>query len=97
MTVMSLTAWRALGGFAEQSKSFTSTYREGSGGINRYCRVLKRTLSMLEPYEVKVSCTVLRGLGAGNSPGYPTPREREVLDRRLLARQVTSNVLLFFK
>ena len=75
MTVMSLTAWRALGGFAEQSKSFTSTYREGSGGINRYCRVLKRTLSMLEPYEVKVSRTVLRGLGAGNSPRLPDAPE----------------------
>jgi predicted ATPase len=58
----------------QQSKSFTSTYREGSGGINRYCRVLKRTLSMLEPYEVKVSRTVLRGPGAGNSPRLPDTR-----------------------
>ena len=31
--------------------------------------------SMLEPYEVKVSRTVLRGLGTGNSPRLPdTPK-----------------------
>ncbi|MBT3424191.1 MAG: hypothetical protein HN431_15425 [Bacteroidetes bacterium] len=28
-------------------------------------------LPMLEPDEVKVSCPVLRGLGAGNSPRLP--------------------------
>jgi hypothetical protein len=35
------------------------------------CRVFSYTLSMLEPYEVKVSRTVLRGLGTGNSPRLP--------------------------
>ena len=39
------------------------------------CRVFNYALTMLEPYEVKVSCTVLRGLGAGNSPRLPdTPK-----------------------
>ena len=35
------------------------------------CRVSKDALLMLEPDEVKVSCPVLRGLGAGNSPRLP--------------------------
>ena len=35
------------------------------------CRVFNYTLPMLEPYEVKVSRTVLRGLGAGNSLRLP--------------------------
>ncbi|ETR68387.1 MAG: hypothetical protein OMM_10581 [Candidatus Magnetoglobus multicellularis str. Araruama] len=41
-------------------------------------RVLKKALEMLEPYVVKVTCTVLRGacrlvtvLWAGNSPRLP--------------------------
>ena len=34
---------------------------------------LTELFSMLEPCEVKVSCTVLRGLGAGNSPRLPDP------------------------
>ena len=29
---------------------------------------------MLEPCEVKVSCTVLRGLGSGNTPRLPDDR-----------------------
>jgi hypothetical protein len=33
--------------------------------------VWPHALSMLEPDEVKVSCPVLRGLGAGNSPRLP--------------------------
>ena len=36
-----------------------------------YHRMLHGILSMLELCEVKVSCTVLRGLGAGNSPRLP--------------------------
>ena len=47
----------------------TSSYREGNG-CSHY-RMLHGILSMLEPYEVKVSRTVLRGLGAGNSPRLP--------------------------
>ena len=35
------------------------------------CRVFSYTLSMLEPYAVKVSRTVLGGLGTGNSPRLP--------------------------
>ena len=35
------------------------------------CRVFSYTLSMLEPYEVKISRTVLGGLGTGNSPRLP--------------------------
>ena len=34
-------------------------------------RVSQDALPMLEPDEVKVSCPVLRGLGAGNSPRLP--------------------------
>ncbi len=33
--------------------------------------ILSQPLPMLEPDEVKVSCPVLRGLGAGNSPRLP--------------------------
>jgi hypothetical protein len=40
-------------------------------GNENNCRVWPRALSMLEPDEVKVSCPVLRGLGAGNSPRPP--------------------------
>ena len=47
----------------------TSSYREGNG-CSHY-RMLHGILSMLEPYEVKVSRTVLRGLGTGNSPRLP--------------------------
>ncbi len=47
----------------------TYSYREGNG-CSHY-RMLHGILSMLEPYEVKVSRTVLRGLGAGNSPRLP--------------------------
>ena len=39
------------------------------------CRVLKRTLSMLEPCAGKLACTVLRELGAGNSPWLPDTPE----------------------
>ena len=47
----------------------TSSYREGNG-CSHY-RMLHGILSMLEPYEVKVSRTVLRELGAGNSLRLP--------------------------
>ena len=38
------------------------------------CRVFNYALTMLEPYEAKVSRTVLRGLGTGNSPRLPGDR-----------------------
>ena len=47
----------------------TSSYREGNG-CSHY-RMLHGILPMLEPYEVKVSRTVLRGLGTGKSPRLP--------------------------
>jgi len=37
--------------------------------------MLHGILPMLEPYEVKVSRTVLRGLGTGNSPRLPDVRQ----------------------
>ena len=36
-----------------------------------HCRVTHGALSMLEPYEEKVSRTVLRGLGGGNISRLP--------------------------
>jgi hypothetical protein len=39
-----------------------------------YWRVCNNALSMLEPYEVKVSSTVLGGLGGGNIPRLPDDR-----------------------
>ena len=48
---------------------------------------------MLEPYEGKLSCTFLRGLGAGNSPWLPDHKITHVKydnlyrnERRLYAR-----------
>ena len=43
--------------------------------LNRSSRVSPQgtAFEMLEPCEVKVSRTVLRGLGAGNSPRLPGP------------------------
>ena len=35
----------------------------------------KEAYERLEPCEGKLSCTVLRGLGAGNSPRLPDPRK----------------------
>ncbi len=46
---------------------YTTAYRE----VSFDCRVSQDTLTTLEPDEVKVSCPVLRGLGAGNSPRLP--------------------------
>ena len=43
---------------------------KGGTALNFFYLSLPR-LSMLEPDEVKVSCPVLRGLGAGNSPRPP--------------------------
>ena len=37
---------------------------------------------MLEPYDGKLSSTVLRGLGAGNSPRLPDPPDRILLNMK---------------
>ena len=56
----------------EMWETAAGTYREGDAGNISRDRVSPCWLSvLLEPCAVKVACTVLRGLGAGNRVWLP--------------------------
>jgi hypothetical protein len=61
-------------------------YRKSSSGIGNGvagCPQKVDTFEVLEPYDGKLSCTVLRGVWAGNRPNLPDAR-REVVHFHIL-------------
>ena len=57
---------------ADICQKTSGAYRKGCY-VMHYSRVIRqgRAFGMLEPYDGKLSCRVLRGLGAGNSSRLP--------------------------
>ncbi len=68
-----LNGWHAINGSASYRKIKSRQKRIIKAVFTRYSRTFHtwRVLVMLEPYAVKVACTVLRGEGSRETPNLP--------------------------